>query len=77
MADDLVKVAIIENELQHIKEKISTLTNTIDSLEITVSSINNTLSQARGSWQALITVGTICAFIGAAFSWIFDHFAGK
>ena len=71
------KVAVLENELKHINDKVIELTVAINSLEHTVNLINQTLSQAKGSWNALIAVGSVSAAVGAGISWLIDHFAGK
>ena len=77
MTTDAIELAVLKTELGYLKEKVDSMSKDMKDLQSSLDALTSTLDRAKGSWQALATVGSICAAIGASFSWVFDHFMGK
>jgi hypothetical protein len=59
-----------EVRLNHIEENVRQMMNDIRTMR-------DILSQAQGSWRALVMIGGLCGSIGAVASWTVSHITTK
>ncbi len=63
----------LRNEVRNLRRDMDKLTESLGELAKTLQGINDTLSQARGGWQALAWVGGIGATVGGFSGWLLQH----
>lgn len=70
---DPTEFGALRNEVQNLRRDMDDLTRSMRELANTMAGIGETLSKARGGWQALVWVSGVGASAGAAVAWILQH----
>lgn len=63
----------LRNEVRNLRRDMDRFAESLSELAKTLQGINDTLSQARGGWQALAWAGGIGTTIGGAVAWLLAH----
>lgn len=60
-----------------LEQKVSQLTDDVQSLKKTVESMRDMMQQARGGWKTLMWVGGTAAAVGTGIGWVLQHLSMK
>jgi prefoldin subunit 5 len=74
MATDQERLAILETKLETLQDTQSEIKSSLNSLSQCVNRIENVLSEAKGSWRTLITIGGVMSAAGAVIGWFIERF---
>ena len=68
----------------HLEGRVDALTNTVaaqskamELMAVQLKHMNDTLSEAKGGWRAMMYVGGAAGTVGAIISWIVQHMTFK
>lgn len=70
---DPIEFGELRNEVLNLRRDMDRLTESLAELGKTLQGINETLSQARGGWQALAWAGGIGTTVGGFIGWLLQH----
>lgn len=56
-----------------LQQRVENLTSAVDRLDAAVEKLSTTISETRGGWKMLVTLGTLVASVSAAVTWAFSH----
>lgn len=71
--DNAIRLAVLENEIQHLKASNSRLEASNASLDAKIDMVLSTMSEARGSWRTLLLMGGAAGSLGGLMTWIISH----
>jgi len=56
-----------------LQQRVENLTDAVDRLDAAVEKLSVTISETRGGWKMLVTLGSVVAGISAAVTWVVSH----
>lgn len=56
-----------------LQQRVENLTDAVDRLDAAVEKLSVTISETRGGWKMLVTLGSVVAGISAAVTWAVSH----
>lgn len=56
-----------------LQQRVENLTEAVDRLDAAVDRLSSTISETRGGWKMLVTLGSVVAGISAAVTWAVSH----
>jgi hypothetical protein len=71
--EDAVRLAVLENELSHIKNALTRSEEANARQEAKIDAVLSTMSEARGSWRTLLLMGGAAGSIGGGIAWLIQH----
>lgn len=74
--DNAVRLAVLENEVGHMKSAFTRLEETNARQEAKLDMVLSTMSEARGSWKTLMLMGGAAGSIGGFVTWVTTHWRG-
>lgn len=56
-----------------LSQRVETLAENVDKLDKAVEKLTEVISESRGGWKMLATLGTVVATISAGITWVVSH----
>lgn len=56
-----------------LQQRVENLTDAVDRLDAAVEKLSTTISETRGGWKMLVTLGTVVATVSGAVTWAVGH----
>lgn len=56
-----------------LSQRVETLAENVDKLDKAVEKLTEVISESRGGWKMLATLGTVVAGVSAGATWIVSH----